>query len=1201
MKKGIVFLLLFFTSNIVEAQVGINTTLPNAQLDIRSSNQASPSNTDGILIPKVNVFPAINPTAAQQGMLVYLTTTSGTDSPGFYYWDNATIDWKPIIGTSVGTLDQSYDFGGAGNGKTIIADAGAVTIEGTDGFVATGTFGSGAIAPSGAGTRMVWNPRKGAFRAGNSVGNEWDDASIGNYSAAFGLNNTASATYSFASGIGNTASSYSSFATGFNTVASGDLSTTFGYETVASGEGAVAFGSGSDATGYFSTAFGSATLASGIYATTFGNSTTASGMDSASFGTQTTASAQSSVAFGNQTLANGPNSASFGQQSSASGNVSFSFGQNTGANAPYSAAFGYWSNSSGDSSFVAGRNSSAGGDASSCFGESNSALGNNSFAAGRQNTASGINSTIFGHNATAYSFGETVLGIGATTYAPSLNGNTQFRTANATDRLFVIGNAIDANNNDVVDAAERSDAIVVLKNGNTGFGTSSPQSKVHVVGNLRMVDGNQAAGRVLTSDGNGTATWQNASANAWGLVGNTGTNPTTNFIGTTDNVDLVFRRANVLSGRIGTSNTFFGRLSGSVSTATNNTYIGTEAGRDNVTGQQNVFIGRRAGTFGASGSDNILIGNGAGIFNEANQNCFIGSFSGNGTTTGANNSFYGDSSGLANGTGSQNAFFGASAGITNTIGIGNTLLGTSSNVSVNNLNNAAAIGFRSFVGANNSMVLGSINGVNGATSSVNVGIGTTTPLDRLHVVGNIRVVDGNQAAGRVLTSDANGTATWQNASANAWGLGGNAGTNAATNFIGTTDNIDLVFRRGTIISGRLGDSNTFFGRNSGVVNTGTSNTFIGERAGIANVSGSSNTFLGRLAGANGASGNDNTYLGYATGLNNTGNGNVILGAFSSQNTTGGFNVFMGYSAGSTNTTGSRNTTIGTQSDVGVANLTNATAIGNLAQVDASNSLVLGSINGVNGSLVSTNVGIGTTSPLTRLDIVDENTTTSNLVYGNLHVRSNNAQNIDIGGAVTLGGYNDDTMVQPRVFGSVEGRKSNATTNSSSGYLSFKTNNAGTLAERMRITNAGSVGIGTPTPGGLLELSLDQGRKPGTNTWTIVSDQRLKTINGKYTKGLNEILQLNPIRFNYKNSGQRTFEEKVLDTEFPGFIAQEVQPLFPDAIGTDADGFLNFNIHPILIASVNAIKELNAKNTQLQSENQSLKAELDQQKVVFYSD
>lgn len=75
------------------AQVGVNTTAPNSQLDIRSSNQATPANTDGILIPKVDAFPAVNPTAAQQGMLVYLTTAVGPKAPGFYYWDNPTLSW----------------------------------------------------------------------------------------------------------------------------------------------------------------------------------------------------------------------------------------------------------------------------------------------------------------------------------------------------------------------------------------------------------------------------------------------------------------------------------------------------------------------------------------------------------------------------------------------------------------------------------------------------------------------------------------------------------------------------------------------------------------------------------------------------------------------------------------------------------------------------------------------------------------------------------------------------------------------------------------------------------------------------------------------------------------------------------------------------------------------------------------------------
>lgn len=48
-----------------------------------------------------------------------------------------------------------------------------------------------------------------------------------------------------------------------------------------------------------------------------------------------------------------------------------------------------------------------------------------------------------------------------------------------------------------------------------------------------------------------------------------------------------------------------------------------------------------------------------------------------------------------------------------------------------------------------------------ADATANVGIGTTAPTDKLHVDGNIRMVDGNQGAGKVMVSDANGKASWQ--------------------------------------------------------------------------------------------------------------------------------------------------------------------------------------------------------------------------------------------------------------------------------------------------------------------------------------------------------------------------------------------------------------------------------------------------------
>lgn len=100
--KKLVLLILMMTQ-FGFSQVGINTTTPNAQLDIKSSNQLTPSNTDGILIPKIDAFPLINPTVLQQGMMVYLTTISAGKSPGFYYWDNATVNWIGLGGSGAGT------------------------------------------------------------------------------------------------------------------------------------------------------------------------------------------------------------------------------------------------------------------------------------------------------------------------------------------------------------------------------------------------------------------------------------------------------------------------------------------------------------------------------------------------------------------------------------------------------------------------------------------------------------------------------------------------------------------------------------------------------------------------------------------------------------------------------------------------------------------------------------------------------------------------------------------------------------------------------------------------------------------------------------------------------------------------------------------------------------------------------------------
>ena len=78
-------------------QVGISISTPKAALDIPASNPANPSATDGILIPRISSFPSTNPTADQHGMLIFMNNPSVFNGEGFYYWDNPSITWIPVI------------------------------------------------------------------------------------------------------------------------------------------------------------------------------------------------------------------------------------------------------------------------------------------------------------------------------------------------------------------------------------------------------------------------------------------------------------------------------------------------------------------------------------------------------------------------------------------------------------------------------------------------------------------------------------------------------------------------------------------------------------------------------------------------------------------------------------------------------------------------------------------------------------------------------------------------------------------------------------------------------------------------------------------------------------------------------------------------------------------------------------------------
>lgn len=284
------------------SQVGVGNTDPKASLDVTASNTATPANTDGILIPRIDNFPTTNPTADQDGMMVFVTG-NGTPAKGFYYWDNGSASWFSVTGINTqNTLDQAYDEGGAGAGKDITADNGAITINGTDGLLITGSYGSGNTIDNeitGDGMRMFFNPRKGALRAGFADRSRWDDVNIGDYSFSVGNDTQASGNYAVAFGIESTAIGNYSFSFGLDNDAIGTYAFVGGNNSGASGDRSFAFGNNIFARGDYSYAFGrSSTSNIADYAFAFGEYSNSNAANSVTIGTYLNAESYAETVFG---------------------------------------------------------------------------------------------------------------------------------------------------------------------------------------------------------------------------------------------------------------------------------------------------------------------------------------------------------------------------------------------------------------------------------------------------------------------------------------------------------------------------------------------------------------------------------------------------------------------------------------------------------------------------------------------------------------------------------------------------------------------------------------------------------------------------------------------------------------------------------------------------------------------------------------
>lgn len=145
------------------------------------------------------------------------------------------------------TLKQSTGLLGIGAG--VISPRAQLEVGGYDGILSTGAFSSGTALSLGAGVRMHWYPKKGAFRAGVAQTTYWDDANIGDYSIAMGYLPRATGSNSVAIGYLNYATGQHSLALGANCQAQGDYAIAIGYDSWATGRNSVCIGQGTSSNG----------------------------------------------------------------------------------------------------------------------------------------------------------------------------------------------------------------------------------------------------------------------------------------------------------------------------------------------------------------------------------------------------------------------------------------------------------------------------------------------------------------------------------------------------------------------------------------------------------------------------------------------------------------------------------------------------------------------------------------------------------------------------------------------------------------------------------------------------------------------------------------------------------------------------------------------------------------------------------------
>ena len=306
-----------------------------------------------------------------------------------------------------------------------------------------------------------------------------------------------------------------------------------------------------------------------------------------------------------------------------------------------------------------------------------------------------------------------------------------------------------------------------------------------------------------------------------------------------------------------------------------------------------------------------------------------------------------------------------------------------------------------------------------------------------------------------------------------------------TNVIGSS-NTAVGFNALDFLDGG-GGANPNGGQNSNGVG-GSFNTALGDGAMGSTLTGSNNVAVGYQALFKDFSATNTVAVGYQAGsgdsvIGDANQGGTYVGYEAGRvlQTASDFNTLIGYQAGKTMTTGTKNIVIGPDtSGSGTRSITsgsNNIIVGidiNAESLTGSNQLNIGNIlfgSGLTGtgSTVAGLIGIGTTTPASKLEVYSSNSGTSIATFGDpsISVTNSNAT-VNNFSSLAFRAINDTgaEFTGARLSGVFKSK----TTGSESGDLAFITDNSGSNGERMRLTAAGSLGIGTSTPNSLLEVS-----------------------------------------------------------------------------------------------------------------------------------